>query len=224
MNHNKISTIDPLVKLLNLKVLGLFYNDILDVEYAMSILMKCTKLRELSIDGNACARNPEFNYELLMRLPHLKVLDEEAVKELDRDVAEQYYEMYELPVPKVWKPEPATVPQSQLTNPSSDDVVKTKKCVRFNEVNVDDDEECGDEKELKKVKKQVEQLEHEKYKLEQQLTKQHYDEVYKENERLQKLLKNMHSLMEENELMRAELDVLRSSTFDERTAEVADDN
>ena len=34
----------------------------------------------------------------------------------------------------------------------------------------------------------------------------------------------MHSLMEENELMRAELDVLRSSTFDERTAEVADDN
>ena len=171
MNHNKISTIDPLVKLLNLKVLGLFYNDILDVEYAMSILMKCTKLRELSIDGNACARNPEFNYELLMRLPNLKVLDEEAVKELDRDVAEQYYEMYELPVPKVWKPEPATVPQSRLTNPSSDDVVKTKKCVRFNEVNVDDDEECGDEKELKKVKKQLEQLELEKYKLEQQLTK-----------------------------------------------------
>ena len=99
------------------------------------------------------------------------MLDEEAVKELDRDVAEQYYEMYELPVPKVWKPEPATVLQSRLTNPSSDDVVKTKKCVRFNEVNVDDEEECGDEKELKKVKKQVEQLEHEKYKLEQQLTK-----------------------------------------------------
>ena len=56
------------------------------------------------------------------------------------------------------------------------------------------------------------------------MTQKHYDEVYQENERLQKLLKNMHSLMEENELMRAELDVLRSSTFDERTAEVADDN
>ena len=52
-----------------------------------------------------------------------------------------------------------------------EDVTKTKKCVRFNEVNVDDEEECGDEKELKKVKKQVEQLELEKYKLEQQLTK-----------------------------------------------------
>jgi len=34
-----------------------------------------------------------------MVLPKLKVLNEDAVKELDRDIAEQYYEMYELPVP-----------------------------------------------------------------------------------------------------------------------------
>jgi len=53
----------------------------------MSVLMRCTKLRELSIDGNECARAPEFGYELLMRLPDLRVLNEEAVKELDRDVA-----------------------------------------------------------------------------------------------------------------------------------------
>lgn len=50
--------------------------------------MKCTKLRELSIDGNPCARTPEFGYELLMRLPALKILNEETIKELDRDVAE----------------------------------------------------------------------------------------------------------------------------------------
>ena len=54
----------------------------------MSVLMKCTKLKELSIDGNECARQPEFGYELLMRLPELKALNEEAVKELDRDVAQ----------------------------------------------------------------------------------------------------------------------------------------
>ena len=40
-----------------------------------------------------------------MRLPELKVLDDETVKELDRDVAQQYYEMYDLPVPKPYKPE-----------------------------------------------------------------------------------------------------------------------
>lgn len=34
----------------------------------------------------------------------------------------------------------------------------------------------------------------------------------------------MFIVMEENEQIRTELDVLRSSTFDERTAEVAEDN
>ena len=103
MNHNKVSTIEPLSKLLNLKQLGLFYNDIMDGEHAMSTLMKCTKLRELSIDGNPCTRTPEFGYELLMRLPDLKVYNDETIKELDRDVAEQYYEMYELPMPQPYK-------------------------------------------------------------------------------------------------------------------------
>ena len=106
LNHNKISVIEPVSKLLNLKQLGLFYNDIMDNDLAISALMKCNKLRELSIDGNPCARTPEFGYELLMRLPDLKVLNEETIKELDRDVAEQYYEMYELPVPQPYKPEP----------------------------------------------------------------------------------------------------------------------
>lgn len=106
LNHNKISNIDPVSKLLNLKQLGLFYNDLTDSEHAMSVLMKCTKLRELSIGGNACSKDPEFGYELLLRLPTLKVFNEEAVKELDRDVAEQYFEMYELPKPKPYQPEP----------------------------------------------------------------------------------------------------------------------
>jgi len=61
--------------------------------------MRCTRLRELSIAGNACARAPEFGYELLMRLPELKVLNDETVKELDRDVAQQYFEMYDLAIP-----------------------------------------------------------------------------------------------------------------------------
>lgn len=97
--------IDQVAKLLNLRQLGIFYNDVIDGEHAMSILMKCTKLKEVSVAGNPCARKPEFGYELLMRLPSLQVFNEEAVKELDRDVAEQYYEMYELEKPQPYKPE-----------------------------------------------------------------------------------------------------------------------
>ena len=127
--------------------------------------MKCTKLRELSIDGNPCARAPEFTYELLMRLPDLKILNDEAIKELDRDVAEQYFEMYELPVPQPWKPEPKT--QSRLKAPSSTSIgsTKEKKCVRFKEVDADDIEECGHEKDLAKLHEEVMKLELEKYEL-----------------------------------------------------------
>ena len=148
LNHNKIFAIDPVSKLLNLKALGLFYNDIIDGEYTMEILKHCSKLRELSIDGNECAKGPEFSYELLMRLPDLKVLNEEAVKELDRDVAEQYYEMYELPVPKPYKDEIQVVSKLK-TNGAADGSGKEKKCVRFQEVDADDLEDCGHEKELK---------------------------------------------------------------------------
>lgn len=196
----------------------------MDIELAMSALMKCTKLRELSIDGNPCARTPEFGYELLMRLPELKVLNEETIKELDRDVAEQYYEMYELPVPQPYKPEPQT--QSNLKPSSSMTIgsTKEKKCVRFKEVDVDDIEECGHEKDLAKLNEQVIQLEVDKYELQQKLTTSKFDEVYKENERLQAQLRNMFMVMEQNENIRVELDVLRSATFDERSAQIAEDN
>ena len=104
------------------------------------------------------------------------------------------------------------------------DAGKEKKCVRFKEVDADDLEECGHEKDLKKMQEQMDQLELEKFDLEQKLTKNKYDEVYRENERLNLQLKNMYYLMEENEQMRAELDAMKASTFDERTAEVAQDN
>lgn len=42
----------------------------------------------------------EFRYELILRQPQLKMYDDEAIKELDRDVAEQYYAMNDKDVPK----------------------------------------------------------------------------------------------------------------------------
>jgi Leucine-rich repeat (LRR) protein len=184
LNHNKVSMIDSVAKLLNLKQLGLFYNDVIDSEHAMSVLVRCTKLKELSIDGNPCSRSPEFGYELLMCLPGLKVYNEEPVKELDRDVAEQYYEMYELPVPQPWKPE-VTIHSKLRVAGGDGQTTKERKCVRFHEVDADDIEECGHEKDLKELTGQVAQLELEKHELQRQLTKTNYDEVYRENERLQ---------------------------------------
>ena len=51
-----------------------------------------------------------------------------------------------------------------------------------------------------------------------------FDEVYKENERLQAQLRNMFMVMEQNDNMKVELEVYRSATFDDRTASIADDN
>ena len=45
------------------------------------------KLKELALDGNPCATKTEFNYEMIVRMPKLKMLNDDAVKELDRDVA-----------------------------------------------------------------------------------------------------------------------------------------
>lgn len=58
------------------------------------------KLKELSIAGNPFSAKAEFNYELILKMPNLRMLNEEAIKELDRDVAEQFYEMNEMDVPK----------------------------------------------------------------------------------------------------------------------------
>jgi hypothetical protein len=53
------------------------------------------KLRELALDGNPCCQAKEaFDYELIMRMPKLKQLNDNSIKELDRDCAEQWLEMH----------------------------------------------------------------------------------------------------------------------------------
>ena len=64
----------------------------------MKTLVSLPKLREISIDGNPCASEASFGYELILKMPKLRMLNEEAIKELDRDVAEQYFVMSELDV------------------------------------------------------------------------------------------------------------------------------
>jgi hypothetical protein len=45
----------------------------------------------LSIDGNPVSSKISFKYEIIYRFKNLETLDEDAVKELDRDIAEQYF-------------------------------------------------------------------------------------------------------------------------------------
>lgn len=74
----------------------------------MDIMTSLPKLKELSLDGNPCATKQQFNFELLIRIPKLKLLNDDAVKEMDRDVAAQFLENIGIIIdlkPAIVKPE-----------------------------------------------------------------------------------------------------------------------
>lgn len=50
--------------------------------------------------------------------------------------------------------------------------------------------------------------------LKQKLEKKHYEEVYRDNERLKMELKNMYIIMEENNDLKEELQDLKSLTYE----------
>jgi len=79
--------IEPLKNLKQLKVLGLFHNEIFNEETALETLQSLPKLEELSIDGNPISSKMVFHYSLILTLPKLEILDEDAIKELDKDIA-----------------------------------------------------------------------------------------------------------------------------------------
>ena len=182
LNHNKIAFIEAVRKLKGLKVLGLFANKIMESEDVIEILTSLPKLKELSIDQNPCSRLAEFRYELILRQPQLKMYDDEAIKELDRDVAQQYYTMHdkEVPIPENAKKEPILK--------AMDGRVKDKeqKSVRFKEANIDDSEEFEIEKDVKELMSVIDQLKDENKDLKAKLQEDSLDEVYKENEMLKK--------------------------------------
>jgi Leucine-rich repeat (LRR) protein len=88
LNRNHILIIDPLKKLKKLNTLGLFHNEIMNDKKAIEVLEELPNLRDLSIDGNPVSAKIQFKYEIIYRFKNLEVLDDEAVKELDRDVAD----------------------------------------------------------------------------------------------------------------------------------------
>lgn len=99
LNRNHILIIDPLKNLKKLKTLGLFHNEIMNDKRTIEVLEELPNLRDLSIDGNPVSAKVQFKYELIYRFKNLETLDEDAVKELDRDIAEQYFIQNRLPFP-----------------------------------------------------------------------------------------------------------------------------
>jgi Leucine-rich repeat (LRR) protein len=91
LNRNHIMIIDPLKKLKKLNTLGLFHNEILHDKRCIEILEELPALKDLSIDGNPVSAKVQFKYEIIYRFKNLETLDEDAIKELDRDIAEQYF-------------------------------------------------------------------------------------------------------------------------------------
>ena len=58
---------------------------------AMEVLEELPNLKELSIDCNPVSAKISFKYELIYKFKQIEVLDDEPIKELDRDVAQQYF-------------------------------------------------------------------------------------------------------------------------------------
>ena len=111
--------------------------------------------------------------------------DDEAIKELDRDVAEQYYAMHDkdVPIPENAKKQPILkVIDSQVKDKDKEQM----KTVRFKEANIDDSEEFEIEKDVKELMNVIDQLKDENKDLKAKLQIDALDEVFKENEMLKK--------------------------------------
>lgn len=106
LNRNQISIIDAIKNLTSLNTLALFHNEIFNAQKALEIFAYLGinyKLRDISIDGNPISSTTKFKYQLIISIPKLQVLDDERIQELDHDLAEQYFEVHNIPVPEFAK-------------------------------------------------------------------------------------------------------------------------
>ena len=91
---------EPVGELKNLRSLGLFNNELVDQDSVVDTIASLPKLKELCIDGNPATRNLEFHYTIVLKMPKLKMLNEEPVKEIDSEIARKYFENKDMIVPE----------------------------------------------------------------------------------------------------------------------------
>jgi len=149
--------LDPIENLKSLKVFQISYNKVIAPNSCAQILTNLPKLKELSISGNPCAKEMRFAYELILKMPKLRMMNDEAVKEMDRDVAQMHFEMngikfVEEPVVGVLKSLNENGEETSASVPSKNDTTSKKKSVSFRGLSGPggpgdqaDTEDCGDE-------------------------------------------------------------------------------
>ena len=153
LNRNKISIIEPVRKMTSLQTLGLFHNEIFNATTSFDVLtflVSKHKLRDISIDGNPITSTVRFRNQLIVALPKLQTLDDERLRELDREVAEKYFEMHNIPKPTL----PHSAPKENTIVDDDDQEAagqvterkaKTTKRVKFGTPGKDiDDDHEGD--------------------------------------------------------------------------------
>lgn len=65
------------------------------------------------MDINPCSSDVAFNYEVVLTLDKLRMFNDEAVRELDKDVARQFFRVAGLPIPDEQKPLPIITQKDQ---------------------------------------------------------------------------------------------------------------
>ena len=99
-----------------------------------------------------------------------------------------------------------------------------KKQVKFAGQIDDDHEGNWQNQEIKKLQKAVTDLGMENSDLRKKLEKKNYDQVYKENTRLNMELKSMYIVMEENKDLKEDLDRLKNISYDQKVKNINQEN
>lgn len=87
--------------------------------------------------------------------------------------------------------------------------------MKFSDQQIDEDHEGNWQNiEIKKLQKTIEQMAIENEDLRKKLEKKNYDQVYKENTRLNMEVKSMYILMEENKDLKEDLNRLKNISYD----------
>eukprot|EP00438_Fugacium_kawagutii_P021110 Skav213900 [mRNA] locus=scaffold1439:60857:72688:- [translate_table: standard] len=90
-SNNRISEIDGLEELLSLYRLSLFQNMLADLDAVLERLQVCQNLQSLDLGGNPCFQDVAHRHVMVKGLPNLTELDGEAVANVDRQLAAEFF-------------------------------------------------------------------------------------------------------------------------------------
>lgn len=94
-SNNHISEIDGLEELPNLRRLSLFQNMLPDLDVLLESLQAFQQLRSVDLGGNPCFQDAAHRHVMVKGLPNLTELDGEAIANVDRQLAAEFFQCAE---------------------------------------------------------------------------------------------------------------------------------